>query len=439
MIRTCKIISILAVLTFIASSVTACSSGFGANPTTTPPAARRVKTPLLECTPPACQAGQVYTCSNGYCPGGCGTTCATVTPEFVTATPFILCTPPACQPGQVLTCSQGDCAGTCGLVCVMPSATSQHSTPPATALPGFTMPDDTITTSNVGQLAEVWKISEGAVHELAFSSDSSMLALTTGNFALVHDMSSLGLVISQQFSVPTSSITFSPGGEQIVVAYGNAISLLPVNGSEAVPLNTGLAQDVKITHLDLSPDGSTIAFASSNGALNLFNLDQMSVLPSPVANPGPINSLQYSPDSSFLAAGTQDGKIIVWNTADWSEAWRLAGLGSVNSLAFSPDATLLAVDTKNNVTVWGTDAWEQKFSVPSNGDTALSVAFSSDGVFLATGSAGGMIHILNAASGQDVTKLTGHSAAVTALAFSGDGLLLASGSADGTVRLWGIQ
>jgi|GEM_PF-131097 len=36
-------------------------------------------TPMPLCTPPACAAGEVYYCS-GDCPGGCGTTCATVTP-----------------------------------------------------------------------------------------------------------------------------------------------------------------------------------------------------------------------------------------------------------------------------------------------------------------------------------------------------------------------
>ena len=108
-------------------------------------------------------------------------------------------------------------------------------------------------------------------------------------------------------------------------------------------------------------------------------------------------------------------------------------------MAFSPDATLLAVGTTNGITVWGTDTWDQKFSVPTNGDTTLSVAFSSDAVFLTAGAGGNIIHILNAATGEELAKLTAHTGPVTTLAFSADGLFLASGSADGTVRLWGIK
>ena len=433
--------TVLLVSTIVAIVGTAC----GTSQTKTPAAAsgpsqtQNLTTPVLQCTPPLCQQGQVFTCSSANCPGGCGTTCATVTPEFVTATPFILCTPPACGPGEVLTCPQGDCAGGCGDTCAVPSADSQNPTPLTPSLPDFTLPGQSISAANLSQLTELDKVSEGPVNELAFSSDSNMLALSAGNNAFVHDMSSLYVVANQQFNVPTNSVSFSPGGEQIAVAYGNAISLMPVDGSNPVPVDTGLAQDVKITHLNFSPDGTTIAFASSNGSVNLYNLNEMSSQGSPVPDPGPVNSLQYSPDSTFLAAGTDDGKVIVWNTSDWSEAKRVEGLGSVKSVTFSPDATLLAVGTKSGVTVLGTDTWNQKFSVPTNGDTVLSVAFSSDEVFLAAGTAGKIVHILNAATGEELSRLTGHNGPVTSLAFSGDGLFLASGSADGTVRLWGIK
>jgi hypothetical protein len=36
-------------------------------------------TPQIMCTPPSCQEGEIYYCSDD-CPGGCGTMCATVTP-----------------------------------------------------------------------------------------------------------------------------------------------------------------------------------------------------------------------------------------------------------------------------------------------------------------------------------------------------------------------
>lgn len=92
------------------------------------PFARKTPTATLYpvCTPPACNADEVYYCP-GDCPGGCGTMCATPTggpptdtPTPPTVTPFPMCTPPACAPDEVYYCP-GNCPGGCGTTCVTPT------------------------------------------------------------------------------------------------------------------------------------------------------------------------------------------------------------------------------------------------------------------------------------------------------------------------------
>jgi hypothetical protein len=105
-----------------------------ATPVTLPP---EEETPILMCTAPACEANEVFFCE-GECPGGCNTTCATVTPSAVTVppqteeTPFPMCTPPACEADEVFFCA-GDCPGGCGTTCatITPPATSGGATAPA--------------------------------------------------------------------------------------------------------------------------------------------------------------------------------------------------------------------------------------------------------------------------------------------------------------------
>jgi len=64
-----------------------------------------------------------------------------------------------------------------------------------------------------------------------------------------------------------------------------------------------------------------------------------------------------------------------------------------------------------------------------------SIAFSSDGVFMAAG-IGGTLVIWNPTTQQELLRRMGHSDSITSLSFSPDGTTLVTAGSDGTVRLW---
>ncbi|KAJ5633164.1 hypothetical protein N7490_009503 [Penicillium lividum] len=125
----------------------------------------------------------------------------------------------------------------------------------------------------------------------------------------------------------------------------------------------------------------------------------------------------------------------------WSTALQtLEGhLHWVTSVAFSPDGLTLASSSNDNtIKFWDTAAGTQRQTLEGHSGWVRSVAFSPDGLTLASGSEDKTIKLWNTVTGLQRQTLEGHLGSVTSLAFSPDRLTLASGSEDRTIKLWNI-
>ncbi len=69
---------------------------------------------------------------------------------------------------------------------------------------------------------------------------------------------------------------------------------------------------------------------------------------------------------------------------------------------------------------------------------ALSIAYSSDGVHLASGHVDGSVHLWDMTRGVEIPVKLRHDAMAGAVAFSPDGMVLASGGMDAALKLWDI-
>jgi WD40 repeat protein len=114
--------------------------------------------------------------------------------------------------------------------------------------------------------------------------------------------------------------------------------------------------------------------------------------------------------------------------------------GGVISVAFSPDGQWLATgDTKGDIQLWDAQTLVQRSRCRGHQHWIWAIAFSPNSQYLASASDDYRVRLWDVEAGQCLRTYEGHTHSVTAVTFSCDGHLLASCSQDATVRLWRVN
>jgi len=109
----------------------------------------------------------------------------------------------------------------------------------------------------------------------------------------------------------------------------------------------------------------------------------------------------------------------------------------VDAMAFSPDGLSIATGgADGTIKIWDAAAVRELRTLAGHAGGVKAVAFNPDGTKLVSGGADGRIVLWDVASGNEAGTAAGHAGAVSAVAFSRDGRRLASGGADFKVKLW---
>ncbi|MBG1258898.1 serine/threonine-protein kinase [Nostoc commune] len=250
-----------------------------------------------------------------------------------------------------------------------------------------------------------------------------------------------------------NALAISPDSNTLASASDDkTIKLWDLNSQKVLASLSGHSQAVK--SVTFSPDGQILATASDDKTIKLWRVETSKEICTLLGHSHAVKSVAFSPDGQILASGSWDKTIKLWDVNTSKEICTITGHKlQVNSVAFSPDGKLLAsASYDRTIRLWQLKAFgrfEEKFenrpcysllgTLSGHAWAVLTVAFSPDGKILATGSDDNTIKLWEVNTGQLICTLVGHSWSVVAVAFTADGEMLLSASCDKTVKLWKIS
>ena len=196
------------------------------------------------------------------------------------------------------------------------------------------------------------------VNALAFSPDSTQISSVGADRTLrtwrVRDRQMLYM------RQHTRALTALAVSNQNVIITGDDVGnvqLWRADTNDAVQFDVGQPQIGKVRALAVSPAGTLIAAAYTDGTVVLWDAAkqrrQISVNP----NIGPTTAVQFSPDGQTLVTGSSDGVVRLWRVSDGKRCQELSGHSEpIVALAFTEDGRSLVSADAKSVHWWFTPA-----------------------------------------------------------------------------------
>src|SRR6266849_4535677 len=275
----------------------------------------------------------------------------------------------------------------------------------------------------------------GAIWSVAISSDRQLLASGSQDTTLkIWNLHTGELLHTfKGYSGTVYSIAISPDGKTIIS--GNADGTIKIWDLPTGELIRTLDEHSSfISSLAMSSDGQIIATGSGDNTIKVWILHTGQLLYTLAES---VNCVAICPDRKILASG--DRIIKIWDLPTGELIRTLTGHSRrVNSLAFSSDGQLLASGSSDRtIKIWNLHTGKLLRTIRGHSGAVIDVIISSDEKTLASVSYDNSIKIWNLHTGELQYTLTRHSDNVFCIAFSSDGQLLASGSKDTTIKIWG--
>ncbi|XP_050949406.1 WD repeat-containing protein 38 isoform X2 [Labeo rohita] len=230
-------------------------------------------------------------------------------------------------------------------------------------------------------------------------------------------------------SGPVKSCVFSSDGELFASAsHDRTVRIWSRSSTECTHILTGHSGSVET--VSFSPDGQWLVSGGWDNRALIWRVQSGEMLEDLRGHTAAVQSSAFSSDSQFVATGSWDRTVRVWKLHGEKEVVTLQGhLGNVACVCFSVSGMLASGSWDGTVRVWLPTRHACLFVLGGCERVWVrSLAFSKDGLVLASTAEGDMVRIWDVTTGVCLKRLQGHKDSAYGCVFTPEGKLLTSGS-----------
>ncbi len=261
----------------------------------------------------------------------------------------------------------------------------------------------------------------------------------------------LQVIVQQDLSRYTRPIKSAP---QVVktaspVQKAQALQVVPTPPVQRSPIGEVLTTYSQhsdwISSLAWSPDGKYLASGSYDKTVQVWDppTGKMKTLyngHNGFWGRGRVHALSRSNDSSCIASASDDKTVQVWDISTGKQLAIHRNHSGVLAVAWSPNGKHIAFASGPVTILWNYGSNDAPMSIHGFKREIQALAWSPDSKFLAMGGWDSTVHVHDCTQGKTTIPSTinygEHTDFVQALAWSSDGTRIASASNDKTVRIW---